>query len=282
MRQAVPSRARAEGEPGSTGALTLAPVAGTAAAFTGRAHGNVSYLVGGGDPAAARRALGPLAGTGPGDAVFMEQVHGAGVAVVTRAQAGSGLEGHAGAVPGVDALVTVEPGLALVALTADCVPVLLASPGVVGAVHAGRAGLLAGVIEAALDAMERLGAPAASVTAVIGPAIGGCCYEVPDALARDAAERIGELTARTTWGTPSLDLPGGAASVLRRAGVARVGAIGACTRCAPERWFSHRAVTDGREPGGQEGRQASVVALAPARAPGAAPASLPGEFAWLS
>lgn len=282
MRQAVPSRARAEGEPGRTGPITLAPVAGTAAAFTGRAHGNVSFLVGGGDPAAARRALGPSAGTDPGDAVFMEQVHGSGVAVVTRAQAGSGLAAHADAVPSVDALVTAEPGVALVVLTADCVPVLLASRGVVGAVHAGRAGLPAGVIEAALGEMERLGAPAGSVTAVIGPAIGGCCYEVPDALARQAGERIGELTARTTWATPSLDLPAGAAAVLRRAGVARIGVVGGCTRCDPERWFSHRAVTDGREPAGQEGRQASVVALTPTGGNGAAPARLPREFAWLS
>ena len=254
-------------------------MAGTSAAFTGRAHGNVSFLVGGGHPAAARPMLGPLAGVGAERAIFMEQVHGAGVAVVTAADAGRGLAAHADAMPGVDALVTADPDVALVVLTADCVPVLLAADGVVGAVHAGRAGLLAGVIEEALAAMAKLGAEPPAVTAMIGPAIGGCCYEVPPALARDAAERIPELQARTTWGTPALDLPAGAAALLRRAGVSRVGAVDACTRCAPERWFSHRAATDGREPAGEQGRQASVIAR-PAEA--SAPDRLPRELAWLS
>ena len=266
-------------------AVRLAPRDGVAAGFTGREFGNASLLLGGGDPAAARRALGPLVGAPDGAVVLMEQVHGAEVARVSRDDAGRGVDRQADAVPGVDALVTTDPGLALAVLTADCVPVLLAGDGVVGAAHAGRAGLLAGVVERTVEEMARCGAPAASLTAVIGPAIGGCCYEVPTELARQAVARIPELAARTRWGSASLDLPRGVAAVLRGAGVGRVGLIEACTRCAPHRWFSHRAATDGRAPAGAEGRQAAVIALGGGQPVAAANGDAPGlrlSPQWLS
>lgn len=259
-------------------ALRLAPRAGVCAAFTGRSHGNVSLLVGGGDPAGARRALGPLAGLAPERTVFMEQVHGASVAVVGPADAGRGLDDHRDALPGVDALVTAATDLALVVLTADCAPVLLAGDHAVGAVHAGRRGLLGGVIEATLAAMGALGERAEDLTALIGPAVGGCCYELPEAEAEQAWAALPALRARTTWGTPSLDVRAGAAAVLRAAGVEAIAQADGCTRCGADGWFSHRAATDGREPRAADGRQASVISCDPSL-----PArGLPPGMQWLA
>lgn len=219
-------------------------------AFSAVADGNVSLAVGAPD-AAARPRLADAVGATPDDLVFMQQVHGPDVAVVDATDRGRGLHAHGDGVPSVDALVTADEGVALVVQVADCVPVLLADPGRgVGAVHAGRGGLVSGVVGAAVAAL----APQdpTRVEAVVGPAIGGCCYEVEQALADDVAARVSGATATTTWGTPSLDLPAAVAAQLTAAGVGTVRRVGGCTRCTPGTWFSHR-----REPGA--GRQAGVV-----------------------
>jgi polyphenol oxidase len=175
---------------------------------------------------------------------FAEQVHGAVVAP-------AGPEPAVGA----DALVTDEPGTALVVLAADCLPVVLADPraGVVAAAHAGRAGLLAGVLQRTVAAMQERGADPGRVHAVVGPAAGACCYEVPAAMADDAEARVPGVRATTRRGTPSLDLRGGAERVLRAAGVGRVEHVGACTIDDP-RFYSYRR--DGRT-----GRHAGVAWL---------------------
>lgn len=222
-------------------------------AFSGRQGrpGNVSVSVGAGDPASARADLAALVGCRSEDMVFMEQRHAAGVARVGRGERGRGLTAHDDAVAGVDAMVTEDTGVALVVMVADCVPVLLVDPGrAVGAVHAGRGGVAAGVVAAAVSTLS--GDPA-RVVAVVGPAIGGCCYEVPPDLADAVAADVPAARATTAWGTPALDLPAAVASQLKGAGVGRIEARGACTRCHPDRWFSHRG-----DPGA--GRQAGIVA----------------------
>ncbi|NEE53613.1 polyphenol oxidase family protein, partial [Streptomyces sp. SID8455] len=80
------------------------------------------------------------------------------------------------------AVVTTRRGLALAVLTADCTPVLLVDTvaGVVGAAHAGRPGLVAGVVPAVVEAMTALGARPSRITAHTGPAVCGRCYEVPE------------------------------------------------------------------------------------------------------
>lgn len=168
--------------------------------------------------------------------VFAQQVHGADVAVVDRSSA------RDGGIAAVDALVTTTPGLGLVVLAADCLPVLLADPqaGVVAAAHAGRQGLLAGVLEATLDAMQRLGATPGGTAVVLGPAACGGCYEVPQEMADDAERLLPGSAGRTRQGTPSVDLVAGATAVLRRAGVEAVTAAGGCTLEQPDRWFSYR------------------------------------------
>ncbi len=231
-------------------------------AFGGRhpslpGEGNVSLVVGGGDPLAARRALLAEVGVGTDAAVVMEQVHGAAVAVVGRDDRGRGVREHDDAIADVDALATFDDDVALLVMTADCVPVLVADPwGGVGVAHAGRAGVLAGVVPALLDALAPRD-PGALV-ALLGPAIDGCCYELDAASAEALAAAQPTAAARTTWGSPSADLRRAVAAQLAAAGVARVEIVGGCTRCTHPRHFSHRA-----EPGA--GRHGSVIVRRRAR-----------------
>lgn len=172
----------------------------------------------GDDPAAVRANRGLAAaglGLDPADVVWMNQVHGREVAVVAERQ-------PEGTAPTVDALVTAGRGRALAVLTADCVPVLLADPeaGVVGAAHAGRPGLAAGVVPAVVAAMVEQGARPERTTAVIGPSVCGRCYEVPAALRAEVAALEPATSAETGWGTPALDLPAGVRAQLGALGVA--------------------------------------------------------------
>jgi len=174
--------------------------------------------------------------------VFMNQTHGATVEVVDGPWQGDP--------PECDALVTTQVGLALAALVADCVPVLLADPGagVIGAVHAGRPGLLAGVVGAALDAMADLGARAPY--AVVGPAVCGRCYEVPEAM-RAAAAAVAPASVAVSWsGTPAIDVAAGVVTALSERSVP-VTWIPGCTR-EHDGLFSYRRSTS-------TGRFAAVI-----------------------
>ena len=187
--------------------------------------------------AADRAAVGRATGTDPVAWHLMDQVHGAAVGHVDAAMP-PGTETR-----GVDALVTTERDRVLGVATADCVPVLLATDTAVGAVHAGRRGVQAGVVAAAVDAL-----PGNGLRAAIGPAIGGCCYEVPAAMQAEVLAVAPAAEATTTWGTPSLDLAAAVTAELVGLG-AVVSRVAGCTRCEPG-WFSHRADPDaGRQLG---------------------------------
>jgi YfiH family protein len=195
--------------------------------------------------AANRERLASGIGLTPDRLVWMEQVHGRTVGVVDGPQDGP--------VEATDALVTARPGLALVVLTADCVPVLLgdAVAGVVGAVHAGRVGARVGVVPAALRAMVDAGASLDRIEVLLGPSVCGECYEVPAAMRADVEAHLPGSAATTRAGKPSLDLRAGLWAQLADAGVGRIGIDPRCT--VEERsLFSHR-----RE--GTTGRLASVV-----------------------
>ncbi|MGV8976443.1 MAG: peptidoglycan editing factor PgeF [Cellulomonas sp.] len=185
---------------------------------------------------------------------FASQVHGAGVLVLSEPPARS-----ATSVGPYDALVSTSSSVAVAVLVADCVPVLLADveAGVVGAVHAGRRGLVAGVVQSAVDALVGAGARTARLRAVVGPSISGAAYEVPAAMRAEVAAAVPETWATTQWGTPSLDLPAGVEAVLARAGVRDVRCVEMCTTM-DERFFSHRSA--GRH-GGSTGRFAGVIHL---------------------
>ena len=199
------------------------------------------------DVAANRARAARELGVAPDRLVWMEQVHGAGVTVVDGPRDAP--------VPATDALVTATPGLVLGVLAADCVPVLLADhdTGIVAAVHAGREGVRSGVLPAALSAMASLGARARHVTALLGPAVCGACYEVPAAMQAEVARVVPAAAVTTRAGTPGLDLRAGLAEVLTRAGDREVVHDPRCTVEDPA-LFSHR-----RE--GTTGRQAGLVWL---------------------
>ncbi len=173
--------------------------------------------------------------------VYMDQCHGAEIAVV---------DGVPDVPPSCDALVTRSTEVALAVLVADCVPVLLSGAGgVVAAVHAGRPGLVAGVVPRTLEVMRELGA--GEVDAVVGPSVCGRCYEVPAPM-RDAAAAVQPVSATVSWtGTPAIDVAAGVVAQLRDAGV-EVRWVPGCSR---ERGDLYSYRRDGRT-----GRFAGVVA----------------------
>jgi YfiH family protein len=172
-----------------------------------------------------------------GRVAYLDQVHGRDVAVV-----GSPPADGAGA-PIADAQVSELAGLGLAVLTADCVPVLLADPhGRLGVAHAGRRGVQAGVVGEAVAAMCRLGARAGELSAFVGPAICGGCYEVPEQMRAEVADALPDAWAVTRAGTPGLDLPAAVEGQLRGAGVGEVDRTDVCTAEAPG-LYSHRRDT---------------------------------------
>lgn len=144
--------------------------------------------------------------------------------------------------PDADALVSNTPGLALGVVTADCAPVLLrdAAAGVAAVAHAGWRGAAAGVLEATVDAMRRLGARA--IAAAVGPCIAQASYEVGQDLV-SAVPGIDPFLAPGAWpGKWQFDLPGYVAARLAAAGVT-VQVLGVDTLADDARFFSHRRRT---------------------------------------
>lgn len=163
-------------------------------------------------PALRNQALGRLAARLGVPVVVVQQVHGNRVIEVSDAAAEAGVVDLA--TESADGLVTGVRGVALAVRVADCVPVLFAdaAAGVIGAAHAGRAGLLNGVLAATVEALRVRGA--SCLQAWVGPHICAACYEVPDAMARDFERRTGVVGAVTRWGTPGIDLGGAVAAQL--------------------------------------------------------------------
>ncbi len=192
-----------------------------------------------------------LADFAPGAQVAdLHQVHGAAVRVAD----GAGPK----VPPRADGIVTTRPDVVLVVRAADCVPVLLADPvaGVVGAAHAGRPGVAAGVVPATVARMREHGAGehgAGELVAWIGPHVCGACYEVPEELRDEVAAVEPSTYATTSWGTPSLDLGAGVRAQLEREGV-RVADAARCTRESAD-LYSYRR--DGRG----AGRLAGLIRL---------------------
>jgi polyphenol oxidase len=157
-------------------------------------------------------------------------------ATVNRAHAGRRGE------PG-DGLWTDEPGVPMLKLVADCVPIAIARASgepALAVLHAGRIGLLEGVVESGVRALAN-----GRLEAAIGPAIGPCCYEVGEEVAAPFRAQFG---AEVLHGR-KLDLWTSAERALRRAGVATVERLDLCTACDPDRFFSHRR--DGNPRGSQ-------------------------------
>ena len=193
------------------------------------------------DPAAVaenRRRVAEWMGGTPDDLAACYQVHSA-IAHVADA----GWRGHR---PEGDASVTAAPGVICAVLTADCAPVLLADPEarVVGAAHAGWKGAIGGIVEAAVRAMQRLGADPARMVAVVGPTIAQASYEVDTAFEdRFLAEEPGSQRFFIPGAAPDkrmFDLPGFVLSRLEEAGVRQAAWTGHDTRADETRFYSNR------------------------------------------
>ena len=166
--------------------------------------------------------------------------------------------------PRADAMVTDRPGLLLGILTADCAPVLLADApaGVVGAAHAGWRGALAGVTDAAIEAMTGIGARRDRIAAAIGPCIALPSYEVNDAFRQrllDADPANDRFFSTAASDGLHFDLPAYVRHRLIAAGIDAVETIHLDTYSNPDRFYSYRRATHRGEP--DYGRQISLIGL---------------------
>lgn len=167
--------------------------------------------------------------------------------------------------PRADGLVTRSPGLAIGVTTADCGPLLLADAKarVIGAAHAGWRGALAGIVEATVAAMERLGAERGQICAALGPMIRQQNYEVgPDLIARFAAEDAASnrfFRPAKRNGHALFDLAAYIAARLARAGVSQMEDLRLCTYADAARFFSFRRSTHRGE--ADYGRHVNAIAL---------------------
>jgi YfiH family protein len=150
-----------------------------------------------------------------------------------------------------DGLWTDEPGLPILAMSADCLPIALARLGTderaVAVLHVGWRGLLAGIVEAGARAID-----GGTLAAAVGPGIGPCCYEVGEEVAAPFRERFGDDVVSDG----RLDLWRSAERALRAAGAARVERFDRCTACEAETFFSHR------RDAGRTGRQGVIAHVA--------------------
>lgn len=205
------------------------------------------------------RRLGAAVGFAPEQTVFTHQTHTDLVARVGAADRGWGLFREVE--PERDGLYTDAPGVALVCFSADCTPILLHDPvrHAVAAVHAGWRGTAKGIAARCVEAMTRdFGTDPADLQAAIGPCIGPCCFEtdanVPEAMLASLGSEA-EPLIRQAGEKYFPDLKQINALWLHRAGVRTIDISRDCTRCQPDRFWSHRITGQAR------GSLAAVIML---------------------
>ena len=193
--------------------------------------------------------LGEALGFGIDDLVLTRQTHSDIVRVVGRCDCNGCFHRD---YPECDALVTNDPGVALVVFTADCTPILLHDPltGAVGAAHAGWRGTAAGIAAKTVEAMVReFGCKPEDIRAAIGPCIGPCCFETDRDVPVAMEKALG--AEALPWIRPQgekyyVNLKELNAVWLRRVGVSQIDIATECTACRPDRFWSHRKVGDSR------------------------------------
>ncbi|MGP5217802.1 polyphenol oxidase family protein [Arthrobacter rhombi] len=226
-------------------------------AFTSTADGNLALHVGDRQQEVLqrRRSLENRLGLAAGALRFMNQTHSVTVHSVDSSEQETSDGPTWG--PDADALLSPNGSTPLAVMVADCLPVVFIATGgdgglVTAVAHAGRHGLLGGILQNTVTAIRE--AAGESIHAWIGPSVCGSCYEVPAEMAAAAAEVMPGIESHTSWGTPSLDLPGAATMLLEGLGV-DVTATGVCT-VEDRNYYSYRR--DART-----GRLAGIVWPAP-------------------
>lgn len=188
--------------------------------------------------------------------VMTHQTHSDIVRVVTK-QDSNGLDHHK--YPECDAIITADPGTALMIFTADCTPILFHDPvtGVVGGAHAGWRGTAAKIGAKTVDAMVKtFGCRPENIRAAIGSNIAQCCFEtdsdVPNAM-HDAIGNAANEWIRQSGHKYYVNLKEINAHILRQAGVRHIDISADCTACLASRYWSHRVTN------GQRGSQGAVI-----------------------
>jgi polyphenol oxidase len=207
-----------------------------------------------------RRRLGAAVGLGEQAIAIGQQVHGAAIERWDAPPA-SGLADARAERAEVDGHVTALTGVGLLVQVADCLPVALATPAAVAMVHCGWRGLAGGIVATAVvelcgdasDGAGRSGDPGAPISAVVGPGIGRCCFEVGPEVVEAFADVDAAVPSTGRPGAYMLDLRAVAEARLRAAGADRVEHVDLCTHCREDLFFSHR------RDGGVTGRQCGMV-----------------------
>lgn len=192
-----------------------------------------------------RRRLAVSAGFSIERLVTGEQTHSLNIAAVTEAEAGMGSIGIGTRIPNTDALMTNVPGICLMVLTADCVPIILYDKATksVAAIHAGWRGTADGIAGLTVRKMNAIyGSQPKDIIAAIGPCIGTCCFEVDEDVAGHFAFQNGVTVRKPEWLKPHIDLALSNYCQLTNAGIApeSVEVANACTKCSSGEFFSHR------------------------------------------
>jgi YfiH family protein len=241
---------------------------GLRVAFTSVIAGNLALHVGD-DPDAVRsnrRRLEAVMGIAPGSLRFMNQTHSDRVATVAPDTGAAGV-GRAAPAPDADGMISLGGAEPLAVLVADCVPIVLVdtentrdtadtadSTGTraTAVVHAGRAGVVNGIVGRAVALLRGQGAR--EISAWVGPSVCGSCYEVPEEMMHEVSRLVPDAAARTRSGSAALDLPAAVRRQLLDAGARLEPVVSGSSLCTLENpdLYSHR-----REPGA--GRIAGLV-----------------------
>ncbi len=188
------------------------------------------------------------------------QIHSSEVIIADKSMCG---EGYFKAAEACDGYVTDCRGVTLGVKTADCVPILMqdAQSNIIGAVHAGWRGTVAGIASNCVKCMCELGAKAERIKVAIGPAIHKCCYEVGEDFFDSVAAYVGVETAKKYIAPMGeklhADIVGLNLQILVEAGVlpCHIDVSQSCTCCEHELFYSHRYTH------GERGTMLSVIAI---------------------
>ncbi len=181
------------------------------------------------------------------DLVIMNQEHGDEVHVIRAGE--RPLSG--------DGIIVLERAVAAIIKTADCLPVILVEPDypMAAAIHAGWRGTAKRIVGKAIRLMVEAGAKRGNITALLGPAIGPCCYEVKEDVSQVFTKQgFSDGVIHRPAGGLFLDIKGANREILQEEGVENIYDIGLCTYCSPEHLHSYRR-------GDRDKRQISFVSL---------------------
>ncbi|MBO7593544.1 MAG: peptidoglycan editing factor PgeF, partial [Salinivirgaceae bacterium] len=192
-----------------------------------------------------RRRLAASVGFNINRLTTAEQTHSLNIAVVNRTNAGLGSLTIDSRILNADALITNQPGVCIMVLTADCQPVLLydADNHAAAAIHAGWRGTAGGIVRLTVETMQReFGTEPSRLVAALGPCIGGCCFEVGDDVAEQFSQWPDCILRKPEWLRPHIELTAVNRQHLISAGLfpENIEAAHVCTKCQHDEFFSYR------------------------------------------